>query len=385
MKKRIVLLVIAIVVIFLSLHHLKQEFPDLTWPVISVTKNPESPSENGSPYKFYYEKLTSVEKQAYNMVLDKIYDMPDRILVPDLNEDQLDNVFRALLYDNPDLFFIGRKCTLRAELWNNYLSIDYIVTKDEYLKQKEELETKCNEIIASLSNPQSNYQTELEIHNYIIDHCTYKIVDKEYVYSSSYGCLINGVAACEGYSKAAKLLFDKVGIENTLISGTATASQESGGAHMWNVVKIDGNYYHLDITWDDPVTTGKNLRLYTYFNVSDEEISKNHFDFSIDLNCSSSGADYYSKNSLTFSNYSTNDNNKLGSTLAEQYKSGEKQIQINFDNEESYNRAKKLLIEQSGIYQVLKNVTVNGNNLWNKFEGYLDGDSGSYTLTFIFK
>ena len=44
-----------------------------------------------------------------------------------LSEKQLDEVFRALLNDNPDLIFLGRKCRLTSELWNNYISFDYII------------------------------------------------------------------------------------------------------------------------------------------------------------------------------------------------------------------------------------------------------------------
>lgn len=385
MSKKTAAAIIAVVLALVAVHNFRRAYPEITWPVItSSLSEPESPSSNGSPYKFYYDNLTVTEKQAYNMILDKIYDMPDKILVPDLNEEELDNVFSALLSDNPDLFFLGRKCSVKAELWNDFFSVDYIIEKEDYEKQKAELDAACDKVIASLTNRNSQYQTELEIHNYIIDHCSYKIEKKNFVYSSAYGCLVNGVAACEGYSKAAKLLFDRVGIESALISGTATTSKEAGGAHMWNIVNIDGSYYHLDCTWDDPVTPGKNMRLYTYFNLSDEAIGKTHFNFSIDPGCVSTGANYYEKNSLTFPNYSSADNSKLKETIINQYKAGERQIQINFANEKSYKSAISSLIDKSGIYNVLKSAKINGKTVWDKFEGYYD-NKDTYTLTLVFK
>jgi len=382
-KKRT--LVICLIVIVLSIISLKINFPDLAMPVISVTEDPEAPSANGSPYKLYYEKLAPFEKQAYNMILDKIYDMPERILVPDLDEESLDNVFRALLYDNPDLFFIGRKCSVKAELWNDFFSVEYIIDKSEYARKKAEIDAACDRVISSLSNTSDQRQTELEIHNWIVDNCTYKIEEKEYVYSSVYGSMVNHIAACEGYSKAAKLLLDKVGIESAVISGTASSSRQEGGSHMWNIVKINGSWYHLDCTWDDPLTdSGKGVRLYTYFNVSDEVIGKNHFDFSIDINCISDSDNYYSSTGLLFPNYSKVNEIDLSNKIYAQYKNGERQIQINFSNEKSYKNAYSELIDNYRLSALLKSKkAADGKTLLDKLQGYYD-DKELYTLTLIF-
>lgn len=386
MNKRNIMAIVAVIIAIFALYKFRQAYPEITWPVVnSYNQPPEAPSEKGSPYKLYYEQLGNVEKQAYNMIMEEIYDMPDKILVPDLDEDMLDNVFRAVLYDNPDLFFLGRKCTVTAELWNDFFSVEYIITKEEYEKQKAELDAACDKVLATLSGIDTEEQKERKIHNYIVDNCEYKIVESEYVYSSAYGCLVNGVAACEGYSKAAKLLMDKAGIESTVISGKAAASQESGGAHMWNIVKINGDYYHLDCTWDDPVTNkGGSIRLYTYFNVNDSFISRTHSDFSINIDCNSTSENYYSKNNLNFQNYSKKDESRLTQIITSQYKKGERQIQLCFVDEKSYNEAFSQLIDDGRLYNVL----TNGNNvvkdLYKKLKGYIPNPN-AYTITLSFE
>lgn len=382
MKKRTILALVAIAIALISVFRLKQQFPELTWPVIdNYSSDPETVTDKGSPYKIYYDQLAPIEKQAYNMIMDKIYNMPDKILVPDLNENELDNVFEAILSDNPDLFFLGRRCSVRAVLWNNFFQAEYIISKEEYPQQKAELERKTKEIIATLPRD-SEYNTELAIHDYIVKHTDYKIEERQYVYSSSYGCLVNGIAACEGYSKAAKLLMDEVGIKSYLISGTAVTSQEEGGNHMWNIVEIDGKYYHLDCTWDDPITD-KNTRTiqHTYFNVSDSVIKKSHSNFSLNLDCSSSGANYYEKNGLIFSDYSSSDEDKLADTLYKQYYAGVKEIQIGFGSKDSFDEAKKQLIDEGRIYKVLNK---KGSHFARKITGYYE-NADAYTLTFIFK
>ena len=61
---------------------------------------------------------------------------------------------------------------------------------------------------------------------------------------------VNG-PVCEGYSRAFKVLCDKAGIPCFLVSGVA-----NGGGHMWNAAQVDGSWYYLDVTWNDPVLEG---------------------------------------------------------------------------------------------------------------------------------
>ena len=98
-----------------------------------------------------------------------------------------------------------------------------------------------------------------QLHDWIIRHCEYEDSNngewtgdyENHVASSvflSYGMNVrgNGIgeSVCEGYSKAYTMLLAKAGIESYLVSGNN---------HMWNLVKIDGEYYQTDVTWDDPV------------------------------------------------------------------------------------------------------------------------------------
>ena len=319
-----------------------------------TSEPPQEITELGSPYKFYFNRLTDLEKRAYNAILSEIYEMPESIEIPRINSEQLDRVFTALLYDNPDLFFVGRKCTLLTQFFKTNCSIEYIMDKDDYAVKKEELEDVCSGITASLSNPEDDWQTELEIHNHIVDNCEYKIVESELIYSSAYGALVNGAAACEGYSKATKLLFDLAGLESAVVSGISADFDGEADAHMWNAVKIYGDYYYLDCTWDDPVSDdGTSTRVYTYFNLNNEMISASHSDFYHDFECASTEANYYIKTGKYFESYDRSDEGKLAEIFAGDLNSGEKVIQVRFGSAEIYEAAVEDLIEDGRIYQVL--------------------------------
>ncbi len=75
--------------------------------------------------------------------------------------------------------------------------------------------------------------------NVRIDDCV------EHESFSMYGVLVNGKAVCEGYSKAYQYMLNELGIENYLCSSTQLC-------HVWNIVKLNGKFYHVDITFDDP-------------------------------------------------------------------------------------------------------------------------------------
>lgn len=357
MKKRMLIIAVLLIAAFICVSLLNGTLPDpaQTEPSSGSTAAAEiKPSSKGSPYKFYYERLSSLEKQAYNAIIEEIYDMPEQISVPKIDGKELDNVFSALLYDNPDLFFLGRKCAVETKMWFTYFSVDYIIDKSELASMREQLERECAAFEQTLTDTGDEWRTELEIHDYVIDKCKYHDPEGDLIYSSSYGAIVNGQAACEGYSKAAKLLLDRAGIENSLISGISDNGDGSSGAHMWNVVNIGGDFYHLDCTWDDPVSDdGGELRMYTYFNLSDEMISGTHSDFSYDFGCNAEKENYYIKTGTYFEGYSRSAEGRLAGIIADSLDNGRYQVQLRFADKSGYNSAVADLISSERIYNVL--------------------------------
>lgn len=347
-------------------------------------KVPEKITDIGSPYKFYFDELEDIEKHAYNEILSNIYDMPEKVRVPDIDGKQLDRVFSALLSDNPDLFFVGRRCTLTAKGFSNYCAVEYYIDSETYAKQKAELEEVCNGIISSLTDPSDEFRTELEIHDYIVKNCVYRLEHNEFVFSSAYGALVNGEAACEGYSKAAKLLFDKVGTESAVVSGISDNTQDPEGPHMWNAVKINGDFYYLDCTWDDPVNdSGEEMVMYAYFNLNDEMIASTHRDFSYDFGCTATKENYYIKMGSFFESYDRSDEKKLSRIIANELNNGGNVIQLRFGSNAAYKEAVSELIDSGRLYNVLRNVKDKTKVKFSTGSISYYKDSGQFLLTFV--
>ncbi len=191
------------------------------------------------------------------------------------------------------------------------VTVAYRYTKTEYQtlkKQAADTLYKARNVVAGFINQgMADYDKELQIHNYIVNHTKYDYANYQAgnipaVSYTAYGCLILGKAVCEGYSKAFKLLSDLSALECMVVSGESNAMGRWEG-HAWNIVKVGGKYYHVDSTFDDPVTSnGKDVLSYYYFNLSDKELSKGaRWSSSLYPACNSMESNYYYKNGLVVS------------------------------------------------------------------------------------
>lgn len=323
-------------------------------PQIDISEPATELTGYGSEFKFWFHQLSNNEKHAYNLILQSIYEMPEEIEINRIDSEMLDNVFYALLCDNPDLFFVGRKCVLRAENKKTWFSVDYTIDKADYETMKAELSEACAEITSSFSNPEDKWQTELEIHDYVVDNCNY-VFDGDLIGSTAYGVLVNGSGACEGYSKAAKLLMDYVGMESAIISGEAESKKGEKQPHMWNVIKLGGDWYHLDCTWDDPVDeSGDISKTYTYFNLDDESISVTHSKFSFDFGCNGTEENYFVKTGAFFETYNRSDEKKLAEIIVSETDRGNSMVYFRFADKETFDYVVEDMVKNERMYAVLK-------------------------------
>ncbi len=132
----------------------------------------------------------------------------------------------------------------------------------------------------------SEYDKVFAIHQYLVSTVDYDYENlktdtlPDSVFTAE-GALLDHLAVCEGYARAFSWLCEQAGLEEVMISGTA----DNGSgiiSHAWNQVQIDGIWYNMDVTWDDPlvegqiVTDGSNI-VYDYFLVPDRVLAENHW------------------------------------------------------------------------------------------------------------
>lgn len=162
----------------------------------------------------------------------------------------------------------------RYELMFKYWDdIDLTVLK-EWRNATEQQVLSLSTNLFALDMP--DYQKELLIHDWLVNNNDYNINNTSDPASHmAYGALVQGTSVCQGYGEAMLLLSQAAGIPCIYVpgDGVQNAQRES---HAWNCVQIDGQWYMLDITWDDPVTDGEDILRYDYFNVTSNTLAKDH-------------------------------------------------------------------------------------------------------------
>lgn len=228
------------------------------------------------------------ERGYYNAIKEALYNYESTLDMTIDNYDKdtynLDMVAKVL-EDNSELkgSCINYNIKVYKTIISNKvtLTFNYYESKEILHNREKEVQGKISEIINKVTNSDmKDYEKEKAIHDYIANNSKYdsRLFSGNMPVESynAYGILINGVGVCQGYAQAMDRLLKASGIESIMVTGEANDGK-GWISHAWNIVKIGGEYYHLDLTWDDPLTEDNtNTVRYSYFNITDEKIEKNH-------------------------------------------------------------------------------------------------------------
>ena len=275
--------------------------------------------ENGKIiYEKLYENKENLKTGTYTIQFgNAFYDILSQENGSDKLQEEYQTAIEAFTYDNPDVFYIDvTKMYINIETIQKIFSTKYNVyinsAKDPtYLldgfTSKEQID-QCESQVIAVKNQILNQiagKNDIEkmryIHDYLVDTIEYdqKFVEKN-IYNI-YGALVSKTCVCEGYAKASQYLLNEAGLENIIITGTATNSDGKTENHAWNYVNIDEKWYAIDTTWDDPIIVGggklTNTIRYRYFLKGSSTMNKNHF---ISTQFTSGGQDFeFPKLSIT--------------------------------------------------------------------------------------
>lgn len=181
-------------------------------------------------------------------------------------------------------------------------TVTFIYPKNQNtLAKKTALENAVRKIIAeNINNSMTEYEKVKAIHDYIVSNTAYDYDNfiKNTLSAdafNAYGVLVNRVAVCQGYAEAMNILLKECGVNSQLVVGV----MNEGGGHAWNIVQVDGEYYQIDATHDDPVPNVEGKILYNYFLTTDENMRKTRtWDASQYPVCNATKHNYYVYNNL---------------------------------------------------------------------------------------
>lgn len=253
-------------------------------PQISQNVNSNTDfSDDKLKSKWGYVNLTDWEKKVYSRIYQSIEKENPYCSVSDLNIDVngFKKIFDILLADNPQFYTLKKDYSYLVPSDNENgviksLKFNYVMDFD-----KAAFNQKVKKIIDAANLQPDNYSKIKYIHDWIINNTVYdknySLKDKNSSVFRPDGPILYGKAVCEGYAKAFCYLAQQLNIPAICVSGTATDSYGSTGGHMWNGVRVDNDWYYLDVTWDDPTTfTGENVLRYDYFLLPFTQMLNDH-------------------------------------------------------------------------------------------------------------
>lgn len=200
------------------------------------TKTDETKKEAASFEDYLIDNLeqrsAEIDVSAYGLTRNNVY-----------------QTFLSVIYKHPELYYVNSRLryVYHADT-EQVMSIQ--ITYHEYDEQA--IEAEVEKILGLIEEDMTDLEKILTVHDYLC-------MDVEYAYDAYLsgvltddvhtlkGALIDKVAVCDGYSSAFQYIMQRLDIPCNLVVGKA-----NGGDHAWNQVKLYGDWYMLDLIWDDP-------------------------------------------------------------------------------------------------------------------------------------
>ncbi len=226
--------------------------------------------------KWAYGNISIKQRQIYARLFACAEKREKECDVSDLgaSKDDLYTAFWAFDYDNPQFLELGSGYTYKyskSDSGNKMKSMEINYGRTSSEVPQTQFDNAAAEILAKARAMGSGYEKLKYIHDRLIGGTVYTNTDADYE-SEADGPVVYGKALCEGYSKAFMYFAQSLGYPCVCAVGSA-----KGTEHMWNKVKLDGVWYNVDLTWDDPVRSdGTQITEYGYFLISDADLLQTH-------------------------------------------------------------------------------------------------------------
>ena len=262
---------------------------DITIAAQAVLDNPVRGFSKSYPFEsnYYYSQLTKAQKKWYNRMLPKAQKFQSmRYTVKKYGYTAMDNILNALYAlwrDHPELelYFdmeevIQKKKTVAVQSLYfmpddpDRTAVTNKAGRSQLQHKLDVFDAACTLVIDQMPDGLSTYDKYRYLAAFLSARSKYKFIGWET--STAHGAIISGRAVCQGYAIAYRYLCSRANLFCRLVTGSSRKQ-----AHMWNLVKLSGGTYHVDITWAD---NGVNLPAagdwHQYFMLTQDEIRVDH-------------------------------------------------------------------------------------------------------------
>ena len=310
----------------------------------------ESLEPSISQEKYAYQTLNEEEKRVYDQIYQTLMGHIRKVTVDTLDTDVLEHAYRAVQADYGGIFWVMGYSYTKYTQGEELISIDfapnYTRTEEERAGLQEQINEATGQILLGIDSEASDYEKAKYVFDYLASEVEYKTdaPDNQNIIS----VFLNHETVCQGYASAMQYLLNQLKIQSAVVTGTA-----NGQSHAWNLVKLDGAYYYMDVTWGNSSYTGEDGTFgkfinYNYFAVTSADMAKTHTpDASILLpECDATVDNYYVQEGRYISEW---DPDVIGALFREGYEGERKFISVKFDTGELYQQCVDYFIDEQHI------------------------------------
>lgn len=252
---------------------------------------------------YYYQQMNKQRQAVYHAILQGITALADEFQIPAIEGPELYDVFFQLRLDHPEIFWAtGFKYKYFKDSPNYIFIPEYIFEKNKIREHQRALKARVDKLARTAKNF-SDIEKEKYVHDFICENVRYDKLKKAYSHEII-GPLGQGVGVCEGIAKSVKILCDALNL--WCIIAICGNNPEKGikYRHTWNIIRLDGKYYHLDATFDNSLGrsgSGKPEIRYDYFNLDDKAVFRDHEPLIAPAPaCTDNSRFYYKEKKLSF-------------------------------------------------------------------------------------
>lgn len=244
------------------------------------------------------QKLMSLQDNVRDVIYNGLISMDETIDLSDYNipYETFKEILQDIVNSSAELFYVGsgfRYSTLGNGNIASYAPV-YKNTEAEVRVMRTEFYDAADRVMAGVNSLWSDREKALYVHDYLVSQYEYDSTLEKF---DAYSLLVDGTAVCQGYTLAYIYFMKQLGIPCV-----AVPSDEMG--HIWNQIELDGNWYHVDMTYDDPVPDLMGAARHNNFLLSDTMIAiqenNQHSGWESDYECTDTtydSSDYFWKKS----------------------------------------------------------------------------------------
>ena len=248
---------------------------------------------------YYYSKMNKLQKNVYHNIKIGLLALAPSFFVPKIDSRELQDIFFKVRLDAPEIFYaVSYTYRMYQDASNLEVIPEYLFEKKKIIEHQKAMKARIEKLIRPVK-AMTEWEKERYIHDFICSSVYYDKLKKPYSHEII-GPLGQGVGVCEGIAKAVKILCDKLGIWCIIAISDSNPEKNIKYRHAWNIVQIEGVYYHIDVTFDNSLGRESIIR-YDYFNLSDKQFFKDHEPVIYEVpKCTLSDRFYYREKKLSF-------------------------------------------------------------------------------------